>query len=81
MSLVEKVAYVKNKIENRPKQKKDRKASEFSTTTVLYPCCCVYLCVSVFVCVSVCQPACMSVSLSVCLLACLLDCLSLCVSC
>ncbi|XP_056888735.1 ryanodine receptor 2 isoform X2 [Takifugu flavidus] len=27
MSLVEKVAYVKNKIENRPKQKKDRKAS------------------------------------------------------
>lgn len=49
MSLVEKVASVKIKSENQPKQKKDRKASEFSTTAVLYPCCFehVYFCLSV----------------------------------
>lgn len=39
MSLVEKVASVKIKTENRSKQKKDRKASELSTTALLYPCC------------------------------------------
>lgn len=39
MSLVEKVTSVKIKTENRPNQEKDRKASEFSTTAVPYPCC------------------------------------------
>lgn len=56
MSLVEKVASVKIKIENRPKQKKDRKASESSTTAVLYSCCfkSVYLSVCLSVHLSIC---------------------------
>lgn len=43
MSLVEKVAYVKNKIESRPKQKKDRKASEFLQVLYIYVICLSFL--------------------------------------